>query len=361
MKQAVQERYGPPREVVRLRDVEKPVPVGDQVLVRVVAASVNRGDIDGIRPRWQFIRLFFGLRRPRNNRLGIDVAGIVEAVGPGATRFRPGDRVFGDLFSHGAGTFAEYVCTSEQAFELIPDLMSFEHAATLPHSAVLALQGLRTRDGAGGHRTPGPGDEVLVVGASGNVGPFAVQVAKAMGARVTGVASGPKLDFVRSLGADEVIDYQTTDYTRLGRRFDWIVDVDAHHSLLRWRSSLKRGGVYAAMGGSAVWMLQTALLALPVGRARGRRMGLLIAWKPFHRPDVERLKALCAAGSVRPHIDRRFPLDEIVDAISVVDEGRATGKVVVIVSEPDHGPEPARAAPATASAASATAAAATSS
>jgi NADPH:quinone reductase-like Zn-dependent oxidoreductase len=336
MRQAVQDRYGPPREVVRVREVSKPVPSGDQVLVRVVAASVNRGDIDGIRPRWAFVRLFFGLRAPRNPRLGIDVAGVVEAVGPESTRFKPGDRVFADLFSHGAGTFAEYVCASQEAFEAIPDGMPFEDASTLPHSAVLALQGLRTGDGRGGHRTPKPGDEVLVVGASGNVGPFAVQVAKAMGARVTGVASGPKLDFVRSLGADDVVDYRTTDYTRLPRRFDWIVDVDAHHSLLRWRSALKPGGVYTAMGGSAAWMLQTALLGLPVGRARGRRMGLLVAWKPFHRPDVERLKQLYAAGAVRPHVLQRFSLDDIVEAIAVVDEGRATGKVVVVISDPDE-------------------------
>jgi NADPH:quinone reductase-like Zn-dependent oxidoreductase len=334
MRQTIQDRYGPPRDVVRLREVEQPAPVDDEVLVRVVAASVNRGDIDGIRPRWAFIRLFLGLRRPRNNRLGLDVAGVVEAIGPGVRRFKPGDRVFADLFAHRQGAFAEYVCTTERAFERIPDGMPFDDAATLPHAAVLALQGLRSGDGAGGRRTPKPGDEVLIVGASGNVGPFAVQIAKSMGARVTGVASGPKLDFVRSLGADEVVDYRTTDPTRLGRQFDWIVDVDAHHSLLRWRAPRRRGGVYVAMGGPASWMLQTALLSLFVGRATGRRMGLLLTWKPFHPPDVRRLGELYAAGSIRPRIQQRFSLDDVVEAIAMVDEGRATGKVLLEIGEP---------------------------
>ena len=183
MKAAFADRYGPP-EVVEVRDVETPTPTEDRVLVRVRAASVNRADLDGLGPRPGFVRLFVGLRAPRNPRVGIDVAGEVEAVGPGVTRFKPGDRVFSDLFAHGGGAFAEYVCPREKAFELIPHGMSFEDAATLPHAAVLALQGLRLRDG----RTIEPGMRVLVDGASGNVGPFAVQIAKAMGAEVTGVA-----------------------------------------------------------------------------------------------------------------------------------------------------------------------------
>jgi NADPH:quinone reductase-like Zn-dependent oxidoreductase len=343
MKAAVQHRYGPPRDVVEVREVEVPMPTGDQVLVRVKAASVNRGDIDGIRPRWQFIRLFFGLRRPRNTRLGLDVAGVVEETGPDVTRFKVGDRLFGDLFAYGAGAFSELVCAPEKAFELIPEGVAFEDAATLPHAAVLAIQSLRSGRGEGS-RTPKPGDDVLVVGASGNVGPFAVQIAKSMGARVTAVASGPKLDFVRSLGADAVVDYRTTDATRLGRQFDWIVDVDAHDSILRWRQTLKPGGVYVALGGPASWMLQTAVLALPVGRAGGRRMGLLLGWKPFHPPDVERLKTLLASGVIRPHIDRRYPLEQAVEAIALVDEGRATGKVVLVMDSgglPPEGPSTA--------------------
>ena len=183
MKAAVRYRYGPP-EVVELRDVERPVPADGQVLVRVRAASVNRADLDGLKPKPGFVRLFMGLRAPRDPRIGIDAAGVVEAVGPGVTRFKAGDEVMTDMFATGRfGAFAEYVCAREKAFEPIPTGMSFEEAATLPHRRVLALQGMRMRNG----RTLKPGDRVLIDGASGNVGPFAVQIAKAMGAEVTGV------------------------------------------------------------------------------------------------------------------------------------------------------------------------------
>ena len=219
MKAAWHDRYGSP-DVVELREVERPIPVDDEVLVRVRAASVNRADLDGITPRPSFVRLFIGLRAPRNHRLGLDVAGVVERVGPEVTRFRPGDEVFGDLFSFGQGAFAEYVSAPERAFATMPAGMTFEEAATLPHSAILAVQGLRRRDG----RSIRPGDKVLIDGASGNVGPFAVQIAKSMGADVTAVAAPAKMDFVRSLGADRVLDYSTVDYTTTGERYDWILD-----------------------------------------------------------------------------------------------------------------------------------------
>jgi NADPH:quinone reductase-like Zn-dependent oxidoreductase len=170
----------------------------------------------------------------------------------------------------------------------------------------------------------------MVVGASGNVGPFAVQIAKAMGAQVTAVASTAKLDFVRSLGADHVIDYTTTDPTRTGERYHWIVDVDAHHSLLRWRHAVHDGGVYQALGGSAAWMLCSAIETPVLRSTTGKRMGLMLDWKPFRAEDVARLTELVAAGQLRPVIDRRFPLDEVVEALRYVDEGRATGKVIVI-------------------------------
>jgi NADPH:quinone reductase-like Zn-dependent oxidoreductase len=259
--------------------------------------------------------------------MGIDVAGVVEAVGPEVTRFRPGDRVFGDLFSFGGGAFAEYVSPREKAFEKIPDDMSFEDAATLPHSAVLAVQGLRLRNG----RTPKPGDKVLIDGASGNVGPFAVQIAKSMGAHVTGVCSTAKVDFVRALGADEVIDYTTTDYTRTGQRFDWIYDVDAHHSLLRWRPALRKGGAYVTAGGTGSLIFGSMLLGGLISRATGRRMGLLLWWKPFDPGDVARILAMIAAGTLKPVLDRRFSLDEVVAALRYVDDGKAQGKVVVTI------------------------------
>jgi len=325
MKAALREHYGS-IDVVELREIEKPQPVGDEVLVRVRAASVNRGDLDGLTPRPQFVRLFIGLRAPRQPRIGLDAAGEVEAVGPGVTRFKPGDRVFGDMFSFGAGSFAEYVCARERAFLPIPTGMTFEDAATLPHSANLAVQGLRLRDG----RTIKAGDRVLIDGASGNVGPFAIQIAKSVGAEVTGVARTEKLDFVRSLGADHVLDYTTTDYTRTGQRYDWIVDTDSHHSLLAVRRALVPGGVYVTLGGTS-WPILASILAAPfISMAVGRRMGLLLWWKPFNPPDVERVTGLMAAGRVRPAIDRRFALDQVVDALRWVDEGQAKGKVLVI-------------------------------
>ena len=326
MKAAFQRRYGKPADVVTLEDVERPTPSGDEVLVRIRAAAVNRADLDGLGPRPGFVRLFFGLRAPRNPAMGIDMAGEVQAVGPDVTQLKPGDRVFADLFSFRGGAFAEYACASEKAFARIPDGMSYETAATLPHSAILALQGLRMRNG----RTIRPGDRVLIDGASGNVGPFAVQVAKAMGAEVTGVARTSKLDFVRSLGADHVIDYTTTDYTKSRERYDWIVDTDSHHGILAVRRALRPNGVYVTLGGTS-WPIVASMLVGPlVSRFSDRWSGLLLWWKPFHRPDVEALERLIAEGKVAPQIDRTFPLAQIVDALRWVDEGHSKGKVLVI-------------------------------
>ena len=324
MKAAMRDRYGPP-DVVEVRDVDTPVPEADQVLVRVEAASVNRADLDGLYPRWAFTRLFMGPRTPRQKRVGLDVAGTVEAVGPTVTRFKPGDRVFGDMFAFGGGAFAEFACAPERAFEVTPEGLSFEEAATLPHSAIIAIQGLRLRDG----RTIKAGDHVLVDGASGNVGPFAVQVAKARGAEVTGVASPAKLDFVRSLGADHALDYLTTDYTRTGERFDWIIDAYGAHSMRDVARALRPNGVHVMLGGPTSRILESLLLGLPIKLASGKRTGLLIWWKPFNPDDVATLNELLAAGSVRPVIDRRYPLDQVVEALRWVDDGHARGKVVV--------------------------------
>ena len=324
MKAAIQDRYGT-LDVVRLADVERPVPADDQVLVRVQAASVNRADLDGLGPRPGFARLFTGLRAPRNQHMGIDVAGVVESVGPSATRFQPGEAVFADLFAYGSGAFAEYVCPSEKAFQPIPAGMSFEDAATLPHSAVLAVQGLRLRKG----RTVQPGDKVLIDGASGNVGPFAVQIAKSMGAEVTGVCSTAKIDFVSSLGADHVLDYSKVDYTSTGERYDWIIDTDSHHSILRVRRALRPNGVYVTLGGTAWPILGGMLLGPLVSLASDKWTGLLLWWRPFKSEDVATLTELIAAGKVKPVIDRRFPLSEIVEALRWVDDGHAKGKVVI--------------------------------
>lgn len=312
-------------DVVSVREVPIPVPAADQVLIRVRAASVNRADLDLIIPRPGFTRLFLGIRAPRDKQIGCDVAGVVEAVGSEVTRFRVGDRVFTDLYNHGLGSFAEYACATESAFMPIPDTMSFDDAATMPHAAILAIQGLRRRDG----RTVQAGDRVLIDGASGNVGPFAIQIAKSLGAEVTAVCSTPKVDFVRALGADHVIDYRTTDYTTTGERYDWILASDAHHSIGKIRRALLPKGRYVALGGPTPLLFQ-ALFTGPVsGIATGKAMGLMLWWKPFNPEDVIRLGELHAAGAVRPAIDRRYPLSEVREALRYVDEGHAKGKVLL--------------------------------
>jgi NADPH:quinone reductase-like Zn-dependent oxidoreductase len=333
MKAAYQTRYGPP-ELVEMREIPRPVPAEGEVLVRVKAASVNRADLDGLKPKPGFVRLFIGLRAPRSHGVGVDAAGVVEAVGPKVTRFKPGDQVMTDLFAAGAmsagGAFAEYVTAPEKAFQPIPAGISFEDAATLPHSAILALQGLRLRGG----RTIKPGDKVLVDGASGNVGPFVVQIAKAMGAEVTGVASGDKLEFVRSLGADHVIDYESVDYTKAGERYDWIVAVDAHYALRRVRRVLKPNGVYLTMGGDTSTIF-AALGGALWSRFGDKWTGLMLWWKPMHRPDIDTLEQLMADGKLRPRIDRRYPLSRVVEALRYVEDGHPRGKVVITFDE--HG------------------------
>lgn len=326
MKAAMRERYGSP-DVVELRDVDIPVPGDDQVLVRVHAASVNRADLDLLYPKPGFTRLFLGMRRPRDGRIGCDAAGVVEAVGAGVTRFRPGDRVFADLYPYGLGAFAEYACAPAAAFQAVPDGMSIEDAATLPHAAILAIQGLRRRDG----RTPKPGDRVLIDGASGNVGPFAVQIAKHLDTEVTGVSSTAKQDLVRSLGADHVIDYTAVDYTAAGNRYDWILAVDAHHSILRIRRALRSKGVYVTLGGSTSRLFQSLLAGPVVSFATGKSVGMMLWWKPFLAEDVATLGEYYAAGKLKPVIDRRYPLDDVVAALRYVDEGHAKGKVVITV------------------------------
>lgn len=326
MKTAWRDQYGPPESVVEVRDVPTPVPVGDEVLVRVRAASVNRTDLDGMYPKYPILRLYYGIRRPRRNSLGLDVAGVVEGVGPEATGLAVGDDVFADLYAFGQNAFSEYVCAPARAFEIMPPTLTHEQAATLPHAALLAVQALRQR----GEWGIGRGDRVLIVGASGNVGPFCVQIAKWRGAEVTGVASGAKLDFVRALGADRVIDYTQVDCTRTGDVYDWIVDVDTHQSLLAFRRVLKRGGTYRAMGGPPSWMLGSLFEGPVLRLATGRRMGLMLGWRPFRHADVETLREVVAAGVIDPQIDSRFSLDRVAAALKRVDDGQNRGKVLVI-------------------------------
>ena len=292
-------------------------PKADEVLVRVEAAAVNRADLDGLYPAGPPGCSWVRARRARKRRTRR--GGTVEAVGPGVTASSPGDRVFGDMFASGVGAFAEYVCAPERAFEITPDGLSFEEAATLPHSAILAIQGLRLRDGRTirGRGSRPDRRRVRQRRAVRGAG------AKARGAEVTAVASPAKLDFVRALGADHAVDYTTTDYTTTGERYDWILDAYGAHSMRDVRRALRPHGVHVMLGGPTSRILESLVMGLPIKLASGKRTGLLIWWKPFNPDDVATLKELLAVGSVRPVIDRRYPLDEVVEALRWVDDGHA--------------------------------------
>lgn len=321
MKAIVRDRYGSP-DVLELEDVGTPV-VGDHdVLVRVHAASLNQGDLDYLYGKPFLTRLGIGLRSPRGRGLGFDAAGQVEAVGRDVTRFKPGDKVFADLTQFGHGAFAEYACAPERAWARKSASLTFEEASTLPQAAIMALQSLK------GRRPIAPGDRVLVNGAAGSVGPFAVQIAKSCGAHVTGVDSTAKLDFLRGLGADQVIDYTAEDYTRGGQRFDWIVDIVGNRSIFECRRVLRPGGVYVMVGGSTSRMLGTMFLGPLISLAARRKMGFLW-WKPFRKADVVLLTELIETGKVRPVVDRRYPLAEVADALRYLEAGHARGKVVI--------------------------------
>jgi NADPH:quinone reductase-like Zn-dependent oxidoreductase len=234
--------------------------------------------------------------------------------------------VFGDLTAFGYGAFAEYAGAPERAWAPKPAGMTFEQAATIPQAAILALQGLRGR----GRRVES-GHKVLVNGASGNVGPFAVQIAKAFGAEVTGVCSTDKMGLVRELGADHVVDYTREDYTRSGQRYDWIVDVAGNRSILECRRALKPGGTYVMVGGPTARILAALVLGPVISLAGSRRMGLMLWWKPFDRQDLAVLVDLIDAGRITPVIDRRYSLSEVPDALRYLKEGRARGKIVITI------------------------------
>ena len=321
IKAIVRSEYGPP-DVLRFEEVAKPVPKDNEVLVHVHASSVNMADVDYLLGRPKFARLGTGLRVPKNRGLGLDVAGVVEVVGENATRFRPGDEVFGDLTEHGFGAFAEYACASEGAFAPRPNGLTFEAAAAVPQAGVLALQGIRSK------RPIQPGQHVLINGAGGNIGPFAVQIAKSLGAEVTGVDSADKLDMLRSIGADHVIDYAEVDYTAAGQQYDRILDVAAYRSIRESRRALRPEGVYVAVPGSIAGVFRAAVVGPLTSMVDSRTMGMHI-WKPFDQKDVSYLTQLLESGDVVPVIDRTYPLSHVREALVYQDEGHARGKLVV--------------------------------
>jgi NADPH:quinone reductase-like Zn-dependent oxidoreductase len=318
----LRDEYGPV-EILRVSTVVDPVPGPGEVVVRVAAASLNMADLDHLLGVPRLARLGTGLTRPSNRRVGVDVAGTVETVGSDVAGLRPGDRVWADLFESGHGALADRVLVPASALAPLPDGVPFDVAATVPHSGALALQGLRA---AGPIR---PGERVLVNGAGGCVGPFAVQIAKARGAVVTAVDHGDKLDFLRELGADEVIDYTREDFTRGDRRFDVVLDIADTRSLVALRRSLAPGGRYALIARRIGSFAEKALLGPLVGGLTGTRMGVF-SWRPDRRADLDELAGLLETGAVVPRIDRRYGLDDTVEAFRHLESGAARGKILVV-------------------------------
>jgi NADPH:quinone reductase-like Zn-dependent oxidoreductase len=320
VKAIVRETYGPP-DVLHLEEVPLPT-VGDgDVLVRVQAASANAGDWHLLRGTPLPFRLVAGLRKPKFKIIGNDIAGCVEAVGRNVTKFRPGDEVFGELSRCGFGAYAEFAAAPEKALALKPANLSFEEAAAIPTAGCTALQGLRQGRIERGQR-------VLINGASGGVGTFAVQIAKTFGTEVTAVCSTRNVDAVRSIGADHVLDYTKDDFAAIGRRYDVILAANGDRSIWDYKRALTADGAYTMTGGSNRQLVDALLFGplLSVGR---QKLGNLLM-KP-NQADLLFLKELCEAGKVRPIIDRRFPLSEVPAAVRYVEDGRARGKVVITI------------------------------
>jgi NADPH:quinone reductase-like Zn-dependent oxidoreductase len=326
MKAIVHDQYGSP-DALELREIDRPVVEHDEVLIRVRAAGANPGDWHFTRGEPYVMRLQSGLGTPKNPVRGLDVAGRVEAVGESVTKFQPGDEVFGE----GSGTFAEYACAEEGKLVQKPTSLSFEHAAAVPVAAVTALQGLRDE---GDLR---PGQRVLVNGASGGVGTFAVQIAKSLGAEVTGVCSTRNVEMVRSIGADHVVDYTQENFTRSGQQYDLVFDLVGNHSLSALRRALTPNGTLvlgAGSGGPWFGPLGTVLKAFVTSPFGSQRLRPLVS--AVRDEDLADLADLLEEGTITPIIDRTYELSETPEAIRYLEDGHARGKVVITVERPDR-------------------------
>ncbi|KAA0267224.1 MAG: NAD(P)-dependent alcohol dehydrogenase [Chloroflexi bacterium] len=321
MKAILYEKYGPPEVALKLTEVVKPVPVNHQVLVKVRAASVNAKEWRGFTMPSLLVRFFGGgWSKPKDPSIGTDVAGVVEAVGENVTRFKPGDEVFGGAH----GSFAEYALAREAYLTLKPANRSFEEAACLPIAAITALQAIRY---ASGIRA---GQQVLIQGASGGIGMFAIQLAKASGADVTAVCSTRNLDLARSWGADHAIDYTIEDFTKSGGQYDLILGINGYHSLFSYRQALKPRGVYVCAGGEMLQLLQAIIFGKLFSQKGGKTLGSMGITK-FNQDDLAYLGKLLKDGTIVPVIDRSYPLDETVQALRYVIDKHARGKVVITV------------------------------
>jgi NADPH:quinone reductase-like Zn-dependent oxidoreductase len=322
MKAIVQTAYGEPSEVLELQEIEKPAPKEDEVLIKVHATSITFGDLTTVKGEPFIGRLWTGLREPKNKIPGKDVAGQVEAVGENVTQFQPGDEVFGDVSECGWGAFAEYVSAPENVLVQKPANITFEAAGAVPESGVVALQGLRDKGQIQA------GQKVLIYGASGGIGTFAVQIAKAFDTEVTGVCSTRNLDMVHSLGADHVIDYTVEDFTQNGVQYDLILATAGYRSIFDYKRALAPGGNYVVSGGEMAQIFQPMLLG-PWLSTGGRKMGNLSAMS--NKDDLIFMKELIEAGKVTPVIDKSYPLSELPEAFRYYAKGRSRGKVVVTI------------------------------
>lgn len=322
MKAVVYTQYGPP-EVLQLKEVEKPTPKENEVLVKVFAASANPADWHMIGGEPKFARLAFGLFKPKNVIPGIDIAGQVEAVGKNVKEFQPGDEVFGDCGWGGA--FAENVCVTENRLVLKPANISFEEAATVSVAGITALQSLRDKGQIKSRQ------KVLIIGASGGVGTFAVQLAKYFGAEVTGVCSTRNLELVRSIGADKVIDYTKEDFTNASQKYDLIIDNVANRSVVNIKRALNPNGVCVIVGFTSVSLMFQHMFLGPLVSMIGSRKIVSLGTANLNKKDLDFLRELLETGKVKPVIDRRYPLIEVPEAIRYLEEGHARGKVVITI------------------------------
>ena len=323
MKAIVCTKYGPP-EGLQLKEVPKPTPRDNEVLVKVHAASLNAADFEIMRGSWS-ARLM-GPLKPRNKIPGTDIAGRVEAVGGNVKQFQPGDEVFGDLFMSGFGAFAEYVSVPENVLMRKPASMTFEEISTSPQSAIIALQGLRNK-----HPIQ-QGQKVLINGAGGGMGTFAVKIAKHFGAKVTAVDHTSKLDTLRSIGADNVIDYTKEDYTKTGNKYDLILDVVARGSVFAYRDALSPHGFFVIVGGSRATIFKVVFLGPLITSLSNKKMGFN-SWDSDINVDMKFLIELFEAGKVKPVIDKRYPLSKVPEALRYLEEGRAKGKLVITMAK----------------------------
>ena len=322
MKAIVYTKYGSPN-VLHLEEVEKPTPKANEVLIKVHAASINSWDWELMTGTPFVNRLMAGIIKPKRIKiLGCDISGRVEEVGKNVKLFQPGDEVFGDLSRCGWGGFAEYVCARDNAVVLKPANITFEQAAAIPQAGLLALQGLHDKGKIQ------PGQKVLINGASGGVGTFAIQIAKSSGAEVTAVCSTKKLDMVRSMGADHVIDYMQKDFTQNGHYYDLILDVQGYHSIFDYKRALSPKGIYVMVGGSSTLANQLLFIGPWITMTGNKKMGLLL-----HKANkgMTFMKELLKAGKVVPVIDRCYPLSEVPEALRYFGAGHARGKIVITV------------------------------